>query len=79
MVTQCSSYIVKMYPTPLRTVTGCWDWEEDASGRKVVILKISDSVTKKSAKGCFTPEDIQNPDRVYHRFHELLGELLRPA
>jgi hypothetical protein len=76
---QCSNYIVKTYPTPLRTLTGLWDREEDEKGRAAITLTVMDAVTKKSATAHFTPKDIQSPAHVYQRFHNLLGEVLHPG
>jgi hypothetical protein len=78
-VKQCSTYIVKTYPTPLRTLTGLWDLEADEKGRAVITLTIKDALTKKSATARFTPGDVQSPADVYKRFHNLLGEVLHPG
>ncbi len=78
-VKQCSNYIVKTYPTPLRTLTGLWDREENEKGRTVITLTITDATTKKSATLHFTAKDVQSPAHVYRRFHDLLGEVLHPG
>jgi len=76
---RCSNYIVKTYPTPLRTLTGLWDREEDEKRRAVITLTITDAATKKSAIARFTTQDIQSPAHVYQRFHNLLGEIRNPG
>jgi len=76
---QCSNYILKTYATPLRTLTGLWDREEDEKGRAVITLTITDAVTKKSATARFTLKDIQSPAHVYPRFQNLIGEVLHPG
>ena len=73
---KCSSYIIKTYPKPLRTLTGLWNREEDEKGREVITLTITDATTKRSATASFTSKDIQNAAHVYQRFQNLLGEVL---
>lgn len=73
---QCSNYIVKAYPTPLRTLSGLWDREEDEKGRTVISLSITDALTKKAASASFTPKDLQNPSHVYQKFQHLVGAVL---
>ncbi len=76
---QCSAYIMKTYPTPLRTLTGFWDRVEDEKGRAVITLTIKDAITKKTATARFTLKDIQSPAFVYQRFNELRGDILHPG
>jgi hypothetical protein len=76
---ECSNYIVKTYPTPLTTLTGWWDREQDESGRAVITLTITDAVAKKSATARFTVRDIQNPAQLYQRFHQLVSEILHSS
>jgi hypothetical protein len=73
---QCSNYIVKTYPTPLRTLSGLWDREEDERGRAVISLSIVDTLTKKAASASFTRKDLQNPSHVYQKFQHLVGDVL---
>ena len=72
----CSNYIVKTYPTPLRTLTGLWNREEDARGQTVISLSIVDTLTKKAASASFTPKDLQNTSHVYQKFQHLVGDVL---
>jgi hypothetical protein len=69
---QCSSYIIKTYPTPLPSLTGVWDRKAEEKSRVVITLKIMDVSTKRSATARFTPQDLQCPAHVYQRFHQLL-------
>jgi hypothetical protein len=73
---QCSNHIAKTYPTPLRTVTGFWDRQEDEQKRAMITLKVTDTVTHKSTTLRFTPKEIQNSAYVYDHFHRQIGELL---
>ena len=76
---QCSNYIVKTYPTPLKTLTGFWNRVEDEKGRSIITLSIRDEVTKKGETARFTPKDIQSPAYVYRAFEKIVRDVLPPG
>ncbi len=75
---QCSSYILKTYPSPLPTLKGLWDRQGDMKRRAVITLTVTDTITKRSVTARFTPKDIQSPTHVYEQFKSLVGEALNP-
>ena len=52
-----------------------WDRGEDAKGRIVYTLRLSDWTGSVSAS--FTPEELQSPSHVRIRLYHLWGELLQ--
>jgi hypothetical protein len=75
LLQQATQYLQEVPGASAETIKGEWDRTQDAKGRPLYTLRISD--WSATATASFAPDELSNPHHMIFRMNDLWGDLLQ--